>query len=424
MTYLLITLGSHGDVHPYIGLGMELSRRGHRVVVVTNAHFASLVRAAGLEFDPLGDETFFREGIKDVDLWHPMRGWKRVFTWGLLPWVRPTYDLIERYWKDTNHDLALVASSLALGARMAHDKLGVPYATVHLAPGIFRSNIDPPRLPNLPFLHLLPIFARRHVWEGGDKYVLDPLLAPSINATRKELGMDPVSGIVNQWWNSPMLVIGFFPAWFASVVSDWPKQVVLTDFPMYDESDVAPLDPALDAWLEPGDKPIAFTPGSAMVHGHRFFDTAVRACTILNRRGILLTRHADQIPKDLPPSVRHVAYAPFSTLLPRCSAIVHHGGIGTTAQALKAGVPQLIMPMSHDQPDNAHRLRRLGVGDALKPSKFKPRAVAKKLHALLASPTVAQAVERVRQKFAASNGITLTCDVLEKTFSQSPAPVK
>ena len=79
------------------------------------------------------------------------------------------------------------------------------------------------------------------------------------------------------------------------------------------------------------------------------------------RRGLLLSRHREHIPRTLPSDVRHVEYAPFSELLPRCAALVHHGGIGTSAQALAAGVPQLIMPMGHDQPDNSRACsRRIG----------------------------------------------------------------
>ena len=111
-----------------------------------------------------------------------------------------------------------------------------------------------------------------------------------------------------------------------------------------------------------GEPPIVFTPGSAMYHGQDFFRASVEACKQLNRRGILLTRHAEQIPADLPATIRHFSYAPFSLLLPRAAALVHHGGIGTSAQAMAAGCRQLITPFAHDQFDNADRLRRLGEG--------------------------------------------------------------
>jgi rhamnosyltransferase subunit B len=144
-----------------------------------------------------------------------------------------------------------------------------------------------------------------------------------------------------------------------------------------------------------------FTPGSAMMHGQNFFAAGVEACRILGRRGILLTRHSEHVPGNLPDGVIHAPYAPFSQLLPRSAALVHHGGIGSTAQAMACGVPQLMMPMGFDQPDNARRIRRLGVGDALAPKKFKGRAVAGVLGRLIGSAGVAESCKRVAERFKA-----------------------
>jgi UDP:flavonoid glycosyltransferase YjiC (YdhE family) len=140
------------------------------------------------------------------------------------------------------------------------------------------------------------------------------------------------------------------------------------------------VSPELERFLAAGEKPIAFTPGSAMQFGQSFFRESAKACELLNRRGILLSRHREHIPVDLPPTVRHFDYAPFSRILPRCAALVHHGGIGTTSQALAAGVPQLIMPMAHDQFDNAHRVARLGAGDVIKRRNYRAKAAAAKLN--------------------------------------------
>jgi UDP:flavonoid glycosyltransferase YjiC (YdhE family) len=123
-------------------------------------------------------------------------------------------------------------------------------------------------------------------------------------------------------------------------------------------------------FLAAGSPPIAFTPGSAMRHGDDFFDAALGMCQRLNSRGIFLSRHKDHVPSNLPPEVLHVDFVPFSKLLPSCSAIVHHGGIGTCAQGLSAGIPQLVISMSHDQPDNGRRLERLGVGAVIPAKKF------------------------------------------------------
>ena len=197
----------------------------------------------------------------------------------------------------------------------------------------------------------------------------------------------------------------------------------LAGFPLYDEAEQQPMDGDLDAWI--GDPaasspPIAFTPGSAMLFGHDFFTAAVDACRRLGRRGLLLTRHAEQIPPGLPASVRHVPFVPFGTLLPRCAALVHHGGIGTTAQALRSGVPQLIMPMSHDQFDNAAICRRLGVAGSVSRRRFSGRRVAKVLKNLLNDHDVRTACARVRRQALQDRPLERVCVLLE---GLSAAPV-
>jgi rhamnosyltransferase subunit B len=113
-------------------------------------------------------------------------------------------------------------------------------------------------------------------------------------------------------------------------------------------------------FCQAGSPPIAFTLGTGMKHAADFFRTAVATCDTLGARGLLLTKYPDLIPASLPANVRHCAFAPFRELLPLCRAIVHHGGIGTTAAALEAGCPQLVLPLAWDQPDNAARVAKLG----------------------------------------------------------------
>jgi UDP:flavonoid glycosyltransferase YjiC (YdhE family) len=150
-----------------------------------------------------------------------------------------------------------------------------------------------------------------------------------------------------------------------------------------------------------------------MLHAADFFQAAVDACVRLGRRGLLLARFASQIPRDLPDGVRHFSYIPFSQVLPRSAAIVHHGGIGTTAQGLAAGIPHLVMPLAHDQPDNAHRLERLGVARTLLPAKFRGPAVARALSALLDSPTVLSRAREIAGRLDPSADMDRSCGIIE-----------
>ena len=409
MNIILLTLGSAGDVHPFVGLGLALRRRGHDVAVIANPYFGTAAARAGLDFVPLGSAEEFAAVMADPDIWHPRRGHKIVFDLTTST-LRRTYDaLVGRL----TPGAVVVSSSLGWAARCAQDQLGFPMATVHLAPAQFRSSIAPPKLPGLYLPAWLPLWVKQKVWEGGDKYVLDRLVGPALNAFRAELGLPPATRILDAWWNSPDRVLGLFPDWFAPPQADWPPQARLTGFPRYDESDTHAVDPELADWLGAGPPPVAFTAGTANQHAGRFLRASVDACRRLNRRGLLLSKHTDHLPTPLPPTVRHVPYAPFSALLPRCAAVVHHGGIGTTAQALAAGVPQVVTPYAHDQLDNGARVTRLGVGRTVRASRYTARSATAALSAVLDNPTVSAACRTMAGRLANDDAVDRTCDLIE-----------
>lgn len=366
--FLLVTIGSAGDVHPFVGLGQTLKRRGHRVTIVTGTYFEQLIRDAGLEFEPLFDSDQYRSMLDDPDLWHALRGPKFVMQNAILPMVRPTYEIVRRLYEPGRTVVA--ASSLALGSRIAEEKDGVPTATIHLQPAMIRSVVRPPRLTGMATAPWLPRSLIRAQYWLADRLVVDRIFEGQWNGYRRELGLPPVRRVFHDYIHGPKLTIGLFPEWYCSPQADWPPQVRLTGFPLYDQRDVTPLGDVLREFLDAGEPPIAFTAGSAMTHGRAFFAAAAAGCARFGRRGLLLTRYPEQLPPTLPPGVRHVEYAPFSQLLPRCAAVVHHGGIGSTAQSIAAGIPQLVVPMAHDQFDNADRVVGLGLGYRMTQKEF------------------------------------------------------
>jgi UDP:flavonoid glycosyltransferase YjiC (YdhE family) len=413
MHALVIAIGSHGDVHPMIGIARALRERGHRVTFAASGYFEDLVRRAGFEdFVSLGTAEEFEKQLGNPDLWHPMRAFKAVFLDNVYPATRAMYDaIVERY---VPGETIVVAHTLALGGRLAQEKHGIPTVTVHLSPSVFRTVYDLPTLGGSPFRSWMPVFVKRMFWKIADFLFVERALAAPMNEIRAGLGLGPIRGVIDQWWHSPLLTLGLFPSWFASPQPDWPASVRLTTFPLYDERGIAPMSESLQRFLEDGEPPIAFTPGSAMTFGRDFFSASADACRRLGRRGLLLSRHTGHIPEDLPPDVIHVDYAPFSQLLPRCAALVHHGGIGTTAQALAAGIPQLIMPLAHDQFDNAARVRRLGVGDSIPRTKYRSDRVAGALGGLLASHDVKRACAAIADRLKAVDPLAETCTLIEQ----------
>lgn len=361
MHAILATLGTDGDVFPHIGLGVALRSRGHRVTLAAPEPYRALADGLGLDFRPLVTTEEVGQMIADPDLWHPLRSGAMMARWGSR-FTRRNYDLLADLIRGAAR--VLVANPGVLAARLVQEKLGCPTATLLLQPGMIPSSIAPPEMPaGLTLPRWVPRPLGELYWSAVDKagYLL---VARPLNEVRASLGLQPVRRFF-RWWLSPELVIGLFPDWYASHQADWPVQLRLAGFGRFDGDRGAELADDIRDFCRFGTAPIAFTLGTGMTHAAGFFRAAVAACELVGARGLLLTKYAHQLPDPLPPNIRHCAYAPFRHLLPLCGAVVHHGGIGTTAAALGAGIPQLILPMAWDQPDNAERVRRLGVGACL-----------------------------------------------------------
>jgi len=408
---IVVGLGSAGDVHPNVGLALALRKRGHGVILVAPAVFRSLAQRLGLDFFGLLTEDEYYAAIRDPDLWHPVRSFSVVARCLILPGLRVVYDIIEKNFKPGRTVVA--ASGFVFGARIAQEALGVPLATVHLQPIMLRSAIQPACFGFPDILGHLPRPLRKFYFRAADRVLIDRLLAEQTNAFRAEVGLPPVRRFFDRWFHSPQRVVGLFPDWFAPPAPDWPPNVALTGFPLWDERDLRSPSPELEEFLAAGDPPLVFTAGSAMVQAKQFFHVSAEVCRAAGRRGLLLTQFPEQLPATLPNGVRHFDYVPFSMVLPRCAALIHHGGIGTTAQAIAAGLPQLVVPTSHDQPDNAVRIRRLGIGDFVLPRAYTKARVIEKLDRLM-SPAVKDNCQRRATDLAGSQSLEKAAGLIEE----------
>ena len=411
MHFLLTPVGSSGDVHPYVGLGDRLRRRGHEVTVLTAEPHRAVVEGAGLGFAPTFSAEEYHQATLDPDLWHPRRGFAtvmRLMVAGLEPSWRA---LEERYVPGKSF---VVGHPLSFAARSFEEKTGAPSATLHLAPSSLRTAYQVPVLPPARDISGLPLWLKRSLWLLVDRLAIDPVITPPFDRWRAAHGLPPVRRYFKTWLNSPRRVITLFPEWYGARQPDWPERLDFTSFPLWDDPHGAPMDRELEGFLGAGSAPIVATPGSANRHAAPFFAAILAALTRLGRRAIFLTGYPEQLPPNLPDTVVARRYAPLSALLPRAAALIHHGGIGTAAQGFAAGVPQLVMPMAFDQPDNAIRAARLGVARWLTPRKFTPERVTTELEFLLSSPIVARAAHERRELTRTVDGLAVVCDVLER----------
>ena len=408
---LVAPVGSAGDVHPFIGIGIALKARGHDVSVVTNPYFGPVVTQAGLRLLPWGTTDQFDTLTKDPDLWHREKG-ARVISAALRDSMPEMYRIVTDETK--RGPLLVVGHGLAFAARFAQETLGTPLVTLHLQPASIHSVYDAPVLhPWLRSVNRLPVSAKRLLFRIIDLEA-DRIFGPAANALYVQQGLARVRHITSRWWHSTRRVIGLFPPWYAPPQPDWPEHTTVTGFPLFDADTGDPLSPDLEQFLDTGPPPVVFLPGSANRQAQRFFSAAAHACQILRCRGILLTRYPEHLPKTLPEDVRHVDYVPLGRLLPRAAALVHHGGIGTAAQGLAAGLPQVVMPMAFDQPDNASRLGRLGVARTVWPHAFRGRSVATALDTLLSCDTVSARCAALAEKMRTGDPVRRTCELIEE----------
>ena len=338
------------------------------------------------------------------------RGPERMLRELLFPALRDMYaDLRDAC---AGADL-LFAGELVYAAPMLAETTGIAWASFALAPLSFFSAYDPPVVPPYPWLAHFYRFgpAVGHLIARFGHAVTKSWIGPVLEL-RKELGLPEGPHPVFEGKFSPRLVVAMFSSVMATPQRDWPPNTVQTGFTFYDAATGA-LPPELEAFLAAGAPPVVFTLGSAAVlDPGAFFHESIAAAARLGIRALVIA--GESRPKETPPPNVHVTgYAPYSATFARAAAIVHQGGIGTTAQALRAGKPMIVVPYGFDQPDNAARVRRLGVAETIARGKYNSARVVAALQRILGNAAYAQRAEAVAQKVRAEDGVRAACDALE-----------
>ncbi len=376
MQVILTSVGTDGDILPYVGLGVRLRERGHQSILVAAAPYRGLADRHGLGFEELVSAEENRELFDHPDFWNPLKTARLSARWGLRFLRRNYQTLASRLGPDS----VMVANPGILAAAMVSERHQVPWASMVLQPWMLPSSISPPVMPGLRPMRPAPTLFWKAFWWGLDR-MGDRLIGRELNEMRTSLGLRPVRRLFREWF-SPSLILGMFPPWFGPPPEDWPPNVQLTGFPIFDGGTGSGVKAELAEFLDAGPAPVAFTFGTGMRHSAARFRIALEGVTQAGMRAVFLTRHRDQLPEFLPPTAIHVDFAPFTRLFPRCAAVVHHGGVGTAAQAFAAGVPQLIQPICFDQEDNGWRVESLGAGLLLPSRARSPRLLADRLRQL------------------------------------------
>ncbi|MDB5806737.1 MAG: UDP-glucose:sterol glucosyltransferase [Betaproteobacteria bacterium] len=409
---VLTTIGSYGDLHPMIALGLELQRRGHAVTMATTSMYEAKVRGTGLTYHRLRPDLDIDDPDLVRNLMDPVKGPEYLVRKMFMPHLREMFDDLAAAAAQADF---MVAGEVVFAAPLVAEKFSRRWAAAILAPMSFFSIHDPWVMSPLPatrHLHGAPAWVHRAL-VGAAKWSVRNWGLP-VARLRGELGLAPGGHPLFAGKYSPWLNLALFSPVLGRPQADWPVPTVQPGFVYYDrDAAEGGAQAELRAFLDAGPAPIVFTLGSAAVRDARdFFEQSVAAARQLKRRALLLMGE-NTLKQALPPEIAAFNYAPYSHVLPRAACVVHQGGVGTTAQTLRAGVPQVVVPFGFDQPDNGARIERMGAGRMVLRKDYTAARVAQLLAGLLDYPAPARRAREIARQLQGKDGLRGACDAIE-----------
>ena len=418
MKIVFAVFGSLGDMHPMNALGIELKKRGHEIVFAAMEFYREKIETLGFEFRPMRPHFDPDNAELARRLMDAKKGSELLLKELILPKLRPMYEDLTAAVRDAD---LLISTEVVFPAMSVAEKTGIKWITTTLAPGTFLSAYD-------PFVPPTAIWMRHFRFLGSTFHgALFRFVKKIIHSWfedyrefRREIGLnagrDPLFD-----GKSALLNLAMFSRVLGKPQPDWAKSTLQTGFCFYDGNlDLGAMDENLQKFLDAGEPPIVFTLGSAAVMDARdFFEESAKAAHILGKRAVLLYGIFNDLPKIVEnESIAAFPYAPYSQIFPRAACVVHQGGVGTTSQVLRAGVPALMMPYSHDQPDNAARCERIGTAKIISRDRYNAENAAKKLRELLTDSKYKNHAIEAAKIVNSEHGTKIACDAIEEILKK------
>lgn len=417
---VLATIGSLGDLYPFIAIALALQGRGFEPVLAVPHDQIAIAQAAGIEgravlpsFETITTQlAMTREQVVE----RLLRDQHFLLERFLLGWLRPSCEALDEI---TAGACALVGSPFLFAAPIVATKRGIPLISAQLQPMALFSARQPPRTPDFRFFRHAPVgpvgLGWNHFLYGLARAQFRLRYGAQVNAVRRHHGLKRSrAAILLEPGGKVDLTLCCWSPLMGPLPRDAPPDARIIGFPMFDREDggAPSLDPELDRFLAAGPAPLVFTLGSfAVAAPGAFYPAATAAAAALGRRAIMLTGDA-VLPAPSPDMIVR-RYVPHSLLFPKAAAIIHHGGIGTTAQALRAGKPQLVVPHMGDQHDNAARLAQIGVAATLAAPAFAGGAAIPALSRLLTQARYADAARVAALAMQRENGAESAAEAID-----------
>jgi rhamnosyltransferase subunit B len=394
--------GTRGDLIPMVAMAAEMQERGHACHVLANEPAGALARERGVPFTSTGPAQS-----------NNLTGVERAFGDHVFPSYRPTFEYVERELAG-GAELVIVNAENYAGSTLMAERHRLPLCRYILAP--FRIfSLEQPFYP-------LSVKARGRLGFSFRRYTLpklkeqryaQPFILRGMNEFRAELGLAPIAR-VDELEPLASQRVCLFPDWYCAPAADWPRPIECVGFPLAPSAGTLPE--ALSRFIDERGEPLVFTPGTGVVDVQGFFEAARQCCELLQRPGVFLSPNLAPGACEAGGLMFPLGYLELGLLLPRAALLVHHGGIGTTARALEAAVPQIISPQAFDQPDNGDRVTRLGVGAMIAREQLTGERLAQAARALLDDSEVRLRLADTSRRVRSQSAIAALADILERDF--------
>ncbi|MCC9138357.1 glycosyltransferase [Pontibacter silvestris] len=417
---VISTYGSLGDLYPYLAIGQVLANKGHQVTIAGGVSLQKKVEELGLAFAPLRPNLDLSDSLTMKSAMDLRTGSETLARKLIFPYIRENYNDLTQAVQQAD---LLINHSYCFAGPIVSEKTGIPWISCNLSPNNFWSPHDSPVIPMYPWMVHLPglgLTPNRLLMQAV-RMVTHQWCAP-IYQFRKELGLPNRKHPLMEGQHSPYQVLALFSNVMARKQSDWPAHASVTGFPFFQENKELPME--VEQFIQRGEPPVVVALGSSVVlNAEAVYQCCQEVITEMGKRAIFVGA-AHTLSGEAKAKYAHNdnillgPYLPYASLFKKSALIIHHGGIGTTMEALRAGKPMLVIPHSFDQPDNALRVERLGVGRYIYSAHFTKERLGKALQLLLNDAAYAAAAQEAAQVVRQENGAETASEHIDRFVQQ------
>lgn len=384
---IILTKGTCGDVFPFLAAARALNKRGHQVVFLTHCSYREEVYQTGAQFISLDNTDECNVFFQNLHLVNTPKGVLQFFRQHCLPYTFREYELLSAQLRDAGQIVLLTRHMSTVADLLVSQELGRPLIRLFTA------------LSQVTAFGLL-------------EELLCSFFVSDLHKIRAELGLRQNSGW-KDLLRTPPANTGNWPSWFVDAGEEFELPVIPLGFLTYDPGETGEVPEDVISFLAGNQRTVIITGGTGDFLGSEFYSSSVNACRLLRLKALVVTRYRYIVPDISDDAFKWVPSLPFGSIMPRASAVIHHGGSGTIARAILSNVPQLVLAYGADRPDNAKRLSRFGVAHHLPPPEWRAERIASSLERLL-TPATTRQCHSLGDRVRSEDGPVRLCKVIEQ----------